>query len=388
MAEPLPSYQCLSFISKMSGLGDWFFDMWSSGENSSAFINSSGEEPSNDFTLSCSARSIQGPIMLPYSTALTTTVRAILSVLYIIIFPLGIFFNALVIYLVAKYKKLRTRSFAISLQVVVLDLILLCTVFLLHPITTIANQWLYGEYTCAITGFIYTTFISARTYLMFMSVIDCFLSVFFPLFHRKWSTKVIVILSTITWLFTLMYGVIFLPGILDCYAFCNLLNLCLALGKCSKNCATLGYISIGVLYGPATLFPLILYSTVYWKAISFKRSLESNIHAGISNKGEVQKRDWRATITFFLLFVAVFAVTSPIFILSIIASALSRMKVPPPPVLYFLISIANVLNSSLVIVDPIIILRHRDIREVLREMKQKLDATELDITVKSRKMSQ
>ena len=89
--------------------------------------------------VSCAARSIQGPVVLPYSTALTITVRAILAVYYIITTLAGIILNTLVIVLVAKYKKLRTHSFAVALQVVGLDLVR-CLVFLAGQINVVANR--------------------------------------------------------------------------------------------------------------------------------------------------------------------------------------------------------------------------------------------------------
>ena len=67
--------------------------------------------------------SLSGPVELPFSSTLsTTTVRSLQAIFYILFILFGITLNTLVIVLVAKYKKLQTRSFAIALQVVVLNL--------------------------------------------------------------------------------------------------------------------------------------------------------------------------------------------------------------------------------------------------------------------------
>ena len=101
-------------------------------------------EPSDNVTLSCAARNIQGPVILPYSTALTTTVRAILSLYFIILLLAGAFLNTLVLVLVAKYKQLQTYAFGIALQVIILNLLLMIPT-MVALVSTISNQWVFGE---------------------------------------------------------------------------------------------------------------------------------------------------------------------------------------------------------------------------------------------------
>ena len=66
--------------------------------------------------------------MLPYSPMLTTTMRTLQTFFYILTFLLGLFLNSLVIALVASNKTLRTRSTMISLQVMLLNLVVLLLV--------------------------------------------------------------------------------------------------------------------------------------------------------------------------------------------------------------------------------------------------------------------
>ena len=160
----------------MSGVG-LERDLWDEDENGSTYSNFT---PSNNVTLTCAARSLIRPGELPFSPALTTTVRSFQTFFYILYLFLGIFLNTLVVLLVAKYKKLRTRSFAIALQVVVSNLIVLLFVYMARPVTAIANKWLFGEYMCIITAFIFVTWVLLRSSLMFAFVVDRFLSVFYP----------------------------------------------------------------------------------------------------------------------------------------------------------------------------------------------------------------
>ena len=100
------------------------------------------------------------------------------------------------IVLVAKYKKLQTLSFLVSLQVVVLDWLLSISI-LTGLSTNIANKWLFGEYGCAITGFIFSTGSFARTLLMCVFVIDRYLAIVWPYFYPKYKLKVLLSIYTL-----------------------------------------------------------------------------------------------------------------------------------------------------------------------------------------------
>lgn len=137
-------------------------DMWDSGFGSAAFNNTTAVD---NLTLSCAAKYIQDAVMLPYSTVLTTTVRALVFVYFFCIIFLGTCLNLLVIVLVAKCKKLQTHSFIIALQIVALDLML--SVSLSNTlVTSVANKWLFGEYVCAIIGYLFFFSYIVRSYLM------------------------------------------------------------------------------------------------------------------------------------------------------------------------------------------------------------------------------
>ena len=202
--------------------GEKFADMLDEEGSGSAFSNFT--EVGN-LTLTCAARYIQGSIELPYSSTLTITVRVIQFIITFLIILAGLFLNILVITLVAKYKKLQTLFYLVSLQVVVLDLLLTITL-LTSLVTTIANQWLFGEYVCAIAGWIVSTTTTARTLLMCVFVIDRYLAVAWPYVYPKHKLKVTVTLSVASWVFAVLISTAMIPGLLDCYSFKFTGNVC------------------------------------------------------------------------------------------------------------------------------------------------------------------
>ena len=178
-------------------------------------------------------------------------------------------------------------------------------------------------------------------------------------------------LSVATSLFAIVFRVIGFPGILDCYNFWPSAHLCIHSSACSQDCATVAHISIGILFGPATIIPVILYVPLYMKGWKARKNQAAMVSASGVAGLERQKREWKATITFCLLLLAVFALTSPIVILALIATTISRTR-GPSPVLYVVSAIASTLTTSLVVIDPIVILRHGNVRRILTEIKDKV----------------
>lgn len=312
-------------------------------------------------TTTCLARSIRGPIMLPYSTTLTTIVRSIQIIIYIIILVVGMFLNTLVIVLVAKYKKLQTRSFAIALQVIVLDLLFTSTVYLLRPITAIANEWLFGEHVCSIMAYINLTSVTIRAFLMLAFVMDRFMLIYFPFRYPKHSSKIMLFASVFIWLLFAVFRSTAFVGILDCFAFLPTSHVCIHFGRCSPTCLIISQLCIGLIYGPATIIPIIFYSVIYRKALKIKK-------AGRELTGiKVDKREWKATITFFMLFIAVFALTTPAVLPPLIIFTVSSLR-GPSPVFYVVSVLFQLLASFKVIADPIVIMRHSDVHEIVSKI--------------------
>ncbi len=335
--------------------------MWGSSSGSTVFNTTTTTDLSNNNTLTCAARNIQGPIELPYSIALTITVRAIVFVYFFCIVMCGSSLNLLVIVLVAKYKKLQTSSFAIALQIVALDLLMSLSLSNVL-VTSVTNRWVFHEYLCAANGSVTFLAYTVRSYLMLVFVIDRFFLVFCPYFYPKHQFKVTASLFLVSWMFGIMQAIILLPGILDCYTFLPFFLVCGLAPKCSNQCSSFYRMIIGITGIPVTLTPVILYIVLYLKARRMK----------IQNElVEKRKKEWKATITFFLMFITVFALLLPSSALNF-AISLSYRGQELPPAVFVLSLLAASSTHLLLLTDPIFILRNRDVKEVLSKIKVKI----------------
>ena len=337
--------------------GDWFDDLWDMGESGSAYTNFTEVD-----NLTCAASNIQGPVELPYSSTFSVSLRSVQAIFNIILVSVGVFLNGMVIVLVAKYKKLQTHSIVISLQVMALDL-LLSLIFLLSVVNSIANRWLLGEYMCAITGMSVFITTLARTLLMFVFVIDRYLSVFWTYRYPKHKVKVILCLSIASWLISILMSIPLFPGILDCYNFQAIVWICSFNSGCNKNCSIFSIIFFTALVIPFTVLPIFLYIKLYWRGRKIRKATVAEVSAT-----DLIQREWKATITFFLLFLSVFLVTVPNITVSVIISRVYPDDEPPPAV--YVLSVVSVsVLSLLIITDPIVIMRNKDMREILYEVK-------------------
>ena len=335
----------------MSGLG--------SGEiNTTAVIL-------EDTNLSCAAREIQGPVMLPYSTNFTTTMRILQATYYMLLLICGMFLNSKVIILVAKYKALHTLSFVIALQVVVLDVILCFTIAIIGGSSVIANRWVFGEQMCSIVGLIILSTTTVRTFLMFIFVIDRFLSVFLPFFYPKHKVKITVSLSTVAWVLSVGIGV--MGYVMDCLKFTPISWVCSIFGDCNNQCSFFANLLFGAVATPLTLIPAIFYAILYFKARRAKRRYLSTSLENVVDATDPFSAEWKATLTFFLLFITVFAFTLPNLTIFLIINRIYGPEVPPAA--HAVVVVASNMIMLLVVTDPIVIMRNRDVRAITDQFK-------------------
>ncbi len=153
--------------------------------------------------------------------------------------------------------------------------------------------------------------------------------------------------------------------VFDCYAFKPLFWICLSERNCNNSCFTLNAIfSLGII-PPTIIVPVFLYLMLYIKA---KKAKAKTIPAA---NDKTSSREWKAIFTFFLLFLAVFIVTIPTLIVIVITHYLYGDG-DLPPLMHFVNVIFACVSSLLVITDPLVILRNRDIREILQGIKTKI----------------
>ena len=249
-----------------------------------------------------------------------------------------------------------------------LDLLQLYSIFLFRLVTVITNQWQFGAGFCVATGSIDLFVKVARSFLMCVFVIDLFLSVFAAYFYPRHAKKIAITLSVISWILALLFPLPALPGLLNCYGFLADQLQCAYIPRCSQPCGVYARCQILLIFVPTTIVPVVLYILLYWKVKKIKQVRVVPVGAGENN--QAAKQDWKAAITFFLLFLTAFILTSPPTVLLIILAAVNSTV--PSQVEFVLLAILTSVPSLLVVADPIVIMRHSDVKEVLCEIKTKL----------------
>ena len=345
--------------------------MWGLGESGSAlgsgygtFNNTTSFDSEDNFTLTCAARNIQGPVDLPYSTTLLNTVRVCQSIFLIMLLSGGTLLNLLVIILVAKYKKLQTLSFGIALQIVAINL-MLAPVTLIQLTNSIANRWVFGEHMCALVGSFQFLLTIVRVAVMLIFIIDRFLLVFCPYAYPKCQIKIIIILSVVPWLFAVVACIIGL--VLDCYTYVPTTWFCSVNSSCNSSCSIFLGLCLVLYTAPSTIIPIFLYAILFIKARKVKKTMAT----AQGEDAETTNYDWKATITFFLLFISVFVLTLPNLAFFFITNAIYRGETLPAVLYVFRVIVVSFI-SLLPITDPIVIMRNKDVKEVISEIKGKV----------------
>ena len=187
--------------------------------------------------------------------------------------------------------------------------------------------------------------------------------VFLPFSYPKYETKTVVTLLLIHWLVAL--GAVSTAYALDCYTFIPNGWICTIESSCSGTCSLVSSVCI-ILILPASILPIFLYVMLFIKAHKAKKAM-----AQVPGNSDGAKKDWKATITFFLMFITVFAMTLPGLIVVSVASVIYGEE-DLPLALYIVSVISTRLISFQPVTDPIFILRNRDVREVITEMKEKV----------------
>ena len=350
----------LLLVCNRSEAGDMLMEL--SGSGVSGFGLSSGEKPLDNVTLTCAERNIMTSGESQLSTALIRTVDGIRMVYFSSMFLLGILLNSFVIWLVATHKKLHTLSFGVALQVIMLDILLCVSIYLPIVITSIARRWVLGKDGCVLTAFINFFAGLQRTFLMFVFVVDRFLSVYFPYFYPRHKVKITVSLSVFSWLIVFILSVIGIPGIFDCYTLNSNLNYCTRSSTCSRTCFIIGNTSFATLGVPSTVVPLFLFGALYCKGRRIRKEMAAPDGGGCDEAG---KKEWRATITFFLLFITLFALTIPNTTVQIIIAQVA-VRAGVPSAVFVIQVLSSGIISLLVLTDPIVIMRNKDVREILK----------------------
>jgi hypothetical protein len=336
-----------------------FMDWSGSGSGNGSGSGFGNFTSTADYT--CLAESIKGNAY-NFTHSLALTARIALIVYYAILLLVSAPLNVFMIILILKCKNLRSISFALILQVLFINLLSSVLLTSLVITTVSADKWLLGAIMCIITGVLNYTIMFIRTEIMFCFVIDRFLLVFVPFAYPKHRQKVVLALSIASYVVPVVLSVI--PAFLGCYAFVPSTGLCDMAFNCGLVCTVYRIVVTCVVVFPSCLIPLLLYACLLCKA----KRLEANTGpASIGLPNPDPSREGRATMTLFLMFVALFAITAPHAVISVIGSLIF---IRGSPSLWYMIAEGIFISviSLVLILDPIVLSRNTDVRDEITKL--------------------
>ena len=318
-------------------------------------------------TLTCAARNIQGPVELSHPVLVSLTIRCLLILYYMYTGFFGVFLNIFVIYLVCKFKSLRTTEFVFATQIVAVGAMRSIFLLPLQMVSAMVNQWLFGAYMCAIVGDVSFNLGTLRAGLMLAFVSDRFLNVFAPYTYPRYRVRVLVakhvVIYTNAALCTVLYAVF------DCESFSVSTWTCRYNVDCSRQCSILGAVYFWTYFLPCNMLPIVLYLVLFRKAKREAETMRPPATAS-TDPGEhttaERERVVRATITFSLMFFALFLATFPPTILLALIDIVDPLATSENTLWYYIME-SLALNTFILssIADPIFILRNRDVKEAL-----------------------
>ena len=314
-----------------------------------------------------------------FSPTVDDVLRSILIIFYVAGCLVGASLNLFVIVLVIKFKKLHRIDFYITLQIVLADLFFCIILFPISATNAVTKQWAFNPGFCHFAGFLGFLIIEIRSYFLFILSLDRLCSVFLPLRYPMLQKKVVMVLSFVTWMVSISIPLVPLHGLLDCYSYAAEFHGC-TVGRACKNgtaCDTFAFLSV-VFLNSVVVVALVMYFIMFCKAkkVNARVMLSSSV---IGNEAAAlqQKHSKQAIVTLAFYFTSLFALSSPQLFLTAIPLVLEDAIGFELPVWYNVVHITTVnLVLALSFVDPIVLMRNGDIREVykkvLRKMKEKM----------------
>ena len=294
-------------------------------------------------TVSCEASNIS--LMFP---AVIDYLQGIINAI-IIIGSLCI--NSLVIYLVIRFKKLHQRAFYLALQLIVINLVYTLSVLPATVVGSIARQWILGDIMCPIIGTLSAVFYPLHFFMVFVLILDRFFTIFTPFFYERNGNKMAIGMTFVVLLFGLCRAVSVI--VLGCRKYSPILKVCSSGGSIRPACrytniATSTFILI------CMALSIVLYVAMYLRG----RQLDHKVMTvEENNKRQFNKRVLK---TFFIIFIAIGGVGITSIVLYISYLIIGKINLG-----FYIVQtlIGRTLSNSIAMVDPIIILRNKDVRD-------------------------
>ena len=335
-------------------------------------------EGTNDTSISCQLLLEQGfPSSLSASAA--NTMRYIQIIYYSLCYPAAFLLNASVIFIIVRFKKLHTMTFYLALQIIIINVANIIIFFPSSMTNAIADRFVF-EGLCPAMGFLTSFLFSARNLLMFVLVADRFCLIFLPFWYSRHRVRVVVPLSIAGWLVPLTITLVAAIALPDCFNFQRFTWVCLWGGGCKHVALCTSYSAfLTTLINFGTFIALLLYLALLCRAKKLtnkiavaEQSNESAEDREIAK--QLKKREQRANTTFLILFITLVGVTFPTYIVVTLGNVvLNARSVSPQPGSFTVVAtLMTSLYILIFIMDPVVIMRNQDVKEVLEIIINKL----------------
>ena len=290
---------------------------------------------------------------------------------------LGAVMNIFVMIVILANKELHTRLFILSLQIVIMNIIIsLC--YTPSALTGLYREWLFGETFCIIYGAASFFVATWRWPVMFLLILDRFLTVFCPFYCRLMSKYVMIPLSMGAFLISLLASMIPLFDIgVGCYTFIETHLTCKVSWQCTNvGCLIYSYTFYMVIFTFGGIAPVIMYIAMYIKGRKMRQTLMS-LPVVIQNDGRSpmlaleQKSENRAKITVLVMFISLICLCLPYFIGLIVFRSDTRPDTVnniPVSIIAIIQYVLRDIYYCLPISDAVIILRNKEIKSAVKKM--------------------
>ncbi len=302
--------------------------------------------------------------------------RVFHAVIMSIIFLVVALENATLLALVGSNKKLHTTTILSNMGLVVADLLVTAVWVFMSISSTAAEKWPFGTTACSIFAFLYTTALYVRWCEVFVLTVDRTMHIIFPFFYSRHSQKVITMLTITGWVFS---AVINLPTqVLGFSDFYLTLTACSVQCGDDPGCRTGVILTFGFFITIGGLIPTILYFVIFFYGLNKKREMDKMLQMGSisgKNMAEYKQSYWKhlfpqankALVNCFTVFVVTLITNIPLYITSSLRGQ-PEIYNKIPFLIHFIVMYIFLMGPLL---DPIIVMRNKDIWEVIYKIRRK-----------------
>ena len=294
---------------------------------------------------------------------------------------LGAVMNIFVMIVILANKELYTRPFMISLQIIILNLLTILFLFTPISITGLYREWIFGETFCIAVGAITLFLTTWRWPVMFLLILDRFLTVSYPFRYRAMAKYLITIFSVMSLIISILIAVIPLLDIgAGCYSFIGIGLSCSIAWQCTSIiCYAYYFTVVMVVFFLGGIAPIIMYAAMFIKGKRMRKALMSgspviNVETVPQNSIVGKSSEKRAGKTVLVMFITLFCLTVPFLISALVLQSIATQASISNITVNIVVAVQFVLNDiyyCLPIADNVVILKNKDIQQAVKKLAMK-----------------